>query len=202
VEGRRRDQQDPRHRPGFDSPAIPVDGFCVRVGAMRCHSQALTFKLKKDVPLADVEALIAADNDWVKVVPNTREATIRDLTPVAVTGTLDIPVGRLRKLAMGPSTSVRSRSATSCCGAPPSRCGACCASCSRPEPARGGPCGLAAPRRRPCGPAARCRIATRSPIGGTLSRARRCDALHELVSVSPAVIVFSAKFRSRTLART
>jgi len=88
--------------PGFDSDGIPVDGFCVRVGAMRCHSQALTFKLKKNVPLADVEALIAADNDWVKVVPNTREATIRDLTPVAVTGTRDIPVGRLRKLAMGP----------------------------------------------------------------------------------------------------
>jgi aspartate-semialdehyde dehydrogenase len=88
--------------PSFGSRAIPVDGFCVRVGAMRCHSQAMTFKLKKDVPLADVEALIAADNDWVKVVPNTREATVRDLTPVAVTGTLDIPVGRLRKLAMGP----------------------------------------------------------------------------------------------------
>jgi len=88
--------------PGFDSDGIPVDGFCVRVGAMRCHSQALTFKLKKNVPLADVEALIAADNDWVKVVPNTREATVRDLTPVAVTGTLDIPVGRLRKMAMGP----------------------------------------------------------------------------------------------------
>jgi aspartate-semialdehyde dehydrogenase len=86
----------------FGTPAIPVDGFCVRVGAMRCHSQALTFKLKKDVPLADVEALIAQDNDWVKLVPNTREATIRDLTPVAVTGTLDIPVGRVRKLAMGP----------------------------------------------------------------------------------------------------
>jgi aspartate-semialdehyde dehydrogenase len=82
--------------------AIPVDGFCVRIGAMRCHSQALTFKLKKDVPLADIEAMIAADNDWVKVVPNTREATIRDLTPVAVTGTMSIPVGRLRKLAMGP----------------------------------------------------------------------------------------------------
>jgi len=81
---------------------IPVDGFCVRVGAMRCHSQALTFKLKKDVPLADIEAMIAADNAWVKVVPNTREATIRDLTPVAVTGTMTIPVGRLRKLAMGP----------------------------------------------------------------------------------------------------
>ena len=87
---------------GFNSAAIPVDGFCVRVGAMRCHSQALTFKLKKDVPLADVEALIAADNAWVKVVPNTREATMRDLTPVAVTGTMTIPVGRIRKLAMGP----------------------------------------------------------------------------------------------------
>ncbi len=87
---------------GFGSAAVPVDGFCVRVGAMRCHSQALTFKLRKDVPLADVEALIAADNAWVKVVPNTREATVRDLTPVAVTGTMTIPVGRLRKLAMGP----------------------------------------------------------------------------------------------------
>ena len=86
---------------GFSVPAVPVDGFCVRVGAMRCHSQALTFKLKKDVPLADIEALIAADNTWVKVVPNTREATIKDLTPVAVTGTMTIPVGRLRKLAMG-----------------------------------------------------------------------------------------------------
>ncbi len=87
---------------GFNSPAVPVDGFCVRIGAMRCHSQALTFKLKKDVPLAEIEAMIAADNEWVKVVPNNREATIRDLTPVAVTGTLTIPVGRLRKLAMGP----------------------------------------------------------------------------------------------------
>jgi aspartate-semialdehyde dehydrogenase len=87
---------------GFGLPAVPVDGFCVRVGAMRCHSQALTFKLKKDVPLADIEAMIAADNAWVKVVPNTREATLRDLTPVAVTGTMTIPVGRLRKMAMGP----------------------------------------------------------------------------------------------------
>jgi len=87
---------------GFGTAPVPVDGFCVRVGAMRCHSQALTFKLRKDVPLADVEAMIAADNDWVKVVPNTREATLRDLTPVAVTGTMTIPVGRLRKLAMGP----------------------------------------------------------------------------------------------------
>ena len=87
---------------GFSLPAVPVDGFCVRVGAMRCHSQALTFKLKKDVPLADIEAMIAADNAWVNVVPNTRDATIKDLTPVAVTGTMQIPVGRLRKLAMGP----------------------------------------------------------------------------------------------------
>jgi aspartate-semialdehyde dehydrogenase len=87
---------------GFGSPATPVDGFCVRVGAMRCHSQALMFKLKKDVPLADIEALIANDNAWVKFVPNTKEATLRDLTPVAVTGTMTIPVGRVRKMAMGP----------------------------------------------------------------------------------------------------
>ncbi|MEW6705714.1 MAG: aspartate-semialdehyde dehydrogenase [Pseudomonadota bacterium] len=87
---------------GFGTKPVPVDGFCVRIGAMRCHSQALTFKLKKEVPLADIEAMIAADNEWVKVVPNNREATIRELTPVAVTGTLTIPVGRLRKLAMGP----------------------------------------------------------------------------------------------------
>ncbi len=88
---------------GFGTAPIPVDGFCVRVGAMRCHSQALTFKLKRDVPLADIEAMIAADNAWVQVVPNNREATIRDLTPVAVTGTMTIPVGRIRKLAMGPA---------------------------------------------------------------------------------------------------
>jgi aspartate-semialdehyde dehydrogenase len=74
---------------------------CVRIGAMRCHSQALTIRLKKDVPLADIEAMIAADNEWVQVVPNTRADSIRDLTPVAVTGTMKIPVGRLRKLAMG-----------------------------------------------------------------------------------------------------
>ncbi len=87
---------------GFTAPAVPVDGYCVRVGAMRCHSQALMFKLKKNVPLADIEAMIADDNAWVKVVPNTRERTVRDLTPVAVTGTMSIPVGRLRKMAMGP----------------------------------------------------------------------------------------------------
>jgi aspartate-semialdehyde dehydrogenase len=87
---------------GFGVPAVPVDGFCVRVGAMRCHSQALTFKLKKDVPLADIESMIAADNAWVRVVPNTREQTMQHLTPVAVTGTMTIPVGRIRKMAMGP----------------------------------------------------------------------------------------------------
>ena len=87
---------------GFSTPAVPVDGFCIRIGAMRCHSQALTFKLKKDVPVADIEAMIAADNEWVQVVPNTREASMHDLTPVAVTGTMTIPVGRIRKLAMGP----------------------------------------------------------------------------------------------------
>ena len=81
---------------------IPVDGLCVRIGAMRCHSQALTIKLKKDVPLDDIHGLLAAHNDWVKVVPNQRDVTVKDLTPVAVTGTLTVPVGRLRKLAMGP----------------------------------------------------------------------------------------------------
>jgi len=73
----------------------------VRVGAMRCHSQALTIKLKKDVPLADIEQMIANDNPWVRLVPNTREASVRQLTPVAVTGTMEIPVGRLRKMALG-----------------------------------------------------------------------------------------------------
>ena len=87
--------------PGFGSAAIPVDSLCVRVGAMRCHSQALTVKLKRDVPLADIEQLIANDNPWVKLVPNTREASMRQLTPVAVTGTMSIPVGRLRKMAFG-----------------------------------------------------------------------------------------------------
>jgi aspartate-semialdehyde dehydrogenase len=82
-------------------PPVPIDSTCVRVGAMRCHSQSLTIKLKSDVPLADIEAMIAADNEWVRLVPNTRVASMRELTPVAVTGTMKIPVGRLRKLAMG-----------------------------------------------------------------------------------------------------
>jgi len=87
---------------GRDSNPIPVDGLCVRIGAMRCHSQALTIKLNKDVPIADIEALIANANQWAKVVPNDRESSLRDLTPTAVTGTLEIPVGRLRKMNMGP----------------------------------------------------------------------------------------------------
>ncbi|MCD6705134.1 MAG: aspartate-semialdehyde dehydrogenase [Thiobacillus sp.] len=84
-----------------DKP-IPIDGLCVRVGAMRCHSQALTIKLTRDVPLAELHSLIAAHNQWVKVVPNDRELTMRELTPAAVTGTLTVPIGRMRKLTMGP----------------------------------------------------------------------------------------------------
>lgn len=80
---------------------IPVDGLCVRIGALRCHSQAFTLKLKKDVPLAEIEQLLATHNDWVTVVPNDRELSMRELTPAAVTGTLKTPVGRLRKLNMG-----------------------------------------------------------------------------------------------------
>ena len=81
--------------------AIPVDGVCVRVGAMRCHSQAMTIKLKRDLPLTDIEQLIAGGNDWVRLVPNDRESSIRELTPARVSGTLEVPVGRVRKLAMG-----------------------------------------------------------------------------------------------------
>ncbi|MCW3478040.1 aspartate-semialdehyde dehydrogenase [Neisseriaceae bacterium JH1-16] len=86
---------------GRSNSPVPIDGLCVRVGAMRCHSQALTIKLKKDVPLDEIEAMLASANPWAKVVPNTREASMRDLSPAAVTGTLVTPVGRLRKLAMG-----------------------------------------------------------------------------------------------------
>jgi aspartate-semialdehyde dehydrogenase len=87
---------------GRTSAPIPVDGLCVRVGAMRCHSQALTIKLTRDVSLDDINGLLAAHNDWVKVVPNQRELTLKELTPTAVTGTLSVPVGRLHKLSMGP----------------------------------------------------------------------------------------------------
>jgi aspartate-semialdehyde dehydrogenase len=90
-------------RPAFRSPgSIPIDGLCVRIGAMRCHSQGLTIKLRKDVPLADVNSLLASGNQWVDFVPNEREATERRLSPAAVTGTLTIPVGRVHTLAMGP----------------------------------------------------------------------------------------------------
>ena len=89
-------------RPAFRSPgSIPIDGLCVRIGAMRCHSQGLTIKLKKDVPLDEVSDIIAQGNPWAKVVPNEREISERELTPAAVTGTLSVPVGRLHKMAMG-----------------------------------------------------------------------------------------------------
>lgn len=83
-----------------DSP-VPIDGTCVRIGAMRCHSQALTIKLKQNIPLDEIEEMIATHNDWVKVIPNERDITARELTPAKVTGTLSVPVGRLRKMAMG-----------------------------------------------------------------------------------------------------
>lgn len=86
---------------GREQAPVPVDGICVRVGAMRCHSQALTVKLRQDVPLDEIEDMLGSANDWVKVVPNRKEDSIRALTPAAVTGTLDVPVGRLRKLNMG-----------------------------------------------------------------------------------------------------
>ena len=86
---------------GTSSP-IPVDGICVRVGAMRCHSQALTIKLTKDVPMAEIEELIKNDNQWVKLIPNTKAETLAGLTPAAVSGTLTVPIGRLRKMKMGP----------------------------------------------------------------------------------------------------
>jgi len=79
-----------------------VDGVCVRVGTMRCHSQGLCIKLKKDVPLADIEQILAATNSWVRVIPNNRESTTRCLTPTAVSGTLNVPIGRIHKLKMGP----------------------------------------------------------------------------------------------------
>ena len=84
-----------------ESHSIPVESFCVRIGAMRCHSQALTIKLPRDVPLDEIEQMLAQANAWVRVIPNTREASIKRLTPAAVTGTMEVPIGRLRKLAMG-----------------------------------------------------------------------------------------------------
>ena len=86
---------------GRTSNRIPIDGICVRIGSMRCHSQALTVKLRRDVPLPEIERLLASANQWVTIVPNEKSATLRDLTPTAVTGTLTVPVGRLKKLSMG-----------------------------------------------------------------------------------------------------
>jgi len=86
---------------GTEAHPVPMEGICVRVSAMRCHSQALTIKLKRDLPLAEIERLIAGGNPWVRVVPNDRESSIRELSPAAVSGGLSIPIGRLRKLAMG-----------------------------------------------------------------------------------------------------
>ena len=86
---------------GTEGRPVPVEGICVRIGAMRCHSQALTIKLRRDLPLGEIEALITGANPWVRVVANEREATMRELTPAAVSGRLHVPVGRLRKLAMG-----------------------------------------------------------------------------------------------------
>jgi len=86
---------------GTSSHEVPVDGICVRVGSMRCHSQAMTIKLNKEIPLDEIEDIIAESNSWVSVIPNERECTLKELTPAAVTGTLSIPVGRLRKLTMG-----------------------------------------------------------------------------------------------------
>ena len=83
-------------------PPVPVDGICVRVGAMRCHSQGLCIKLKRDIPLPEIEQILAGTNPWVRVVPNKKESTLRDLTPTAVSGTLDVAIGRLHKLKMGP----------------------------------------------------------------------------------------------------
>ena len=87
----------------MSAPPIPVDGICVRVGAMRCHSQALTIKLTKDIPIEDIKALIRGANDWVRVIEDTKADTLKYLTPAAVTGTLNVPVGRIRKLNMGSS---------------------------------------------------------------------------------------------------
>ena len=87
---------------GRSANPVPIDGLCVRIGAMRCHSQALTIKMTQDVPLDEIHDIIAAHNDWVKVVPNDRQVTMDELTPAAVTGTLTVPVGRMRKLNMGP----------------------------------------------------------------------------------------------------
>lgn len=87
---------------GLEADPIPIDGLCVRVGAMRCHSQGLTIKLARDCTLSELEAIIQSSNDWVRLIPNDRDLTVRALSPAAVTGTLNIPIGRLRPMNLGP----------------------------------------------------------------------------------------------------
>ena len=128
---------------GRDRNPIPVDGICVRIGAMRCHSQALTIKLTQDIPLDEIEGMIRASNSWVKVVPNRRDITVKELTPAAVTGTLTVPVGRLRKLSMGNQYLGAFTVGDQLLWGRPSRCAACCACCwsvndSRPSRPSGG----------------------------------------------------------------
>ena len=150
----------------FGTPATPIDGLCVRIGAMRCHSQALTIKLKRDLPIDEIESLIAQGTQWAKVVPNTKEDTVRALTPVAVTGTLDIPVGRLRKLSMGPQYLGAFTVGDQLLWAPPSRCAACCASrWPKPDPVRAPRAGAA--QGRPPG------RDTRAPAGALVACAAR-----------------------------
>jgi aspartate-semialdehyde dehydrogenase len=86
---------------GLAPGAVPVEGLCIRISSMRCHSQALTIKLRRDIPLEEIESLIQSSHEWVRIVPNTKDASLAQLTPAAVTGTLQVPIGRLRKLAMG-----------------------------------------------------------------------------------------------------
>ena len=107
------------------NPPVPVDGICARVGTMRCHSQGLCIKLKKDMPLAEIERLIAGNNPWVRVVPNDKASTLRDLTPTAVSGTLNVPIGRLHKLKLGPEYLGAFTVGDQLLWVRPSRCGAC-----------------------------------------------------------------------------
>jgi aspartate-semialdehyde dehydrogenase len=117
---------------GRSERPIPVDGICVRVGAMRCHSQALTIKLRKDVPLDELQGIVAEGNEWVRVVPNRNEESLAELTPAAVTGRLTVPVGRCASCRWAASTCRPSRWATSCSGERRSPCAGCCAFCWTP----------------------------------------------------------------------
>jgi aspartate-semialdehyde dehydrogenase len=115
---------------------VPIDGLCVRIGAMRCHSQALTLKLKKDMPLDEIEGMLATANDWVKVVPNEREVTMRELTPAAVTGTLTVPGRPPAQAGDGPEYLSAFTVGDQLLWGPRSRCAACCESFSRTDPKR------------------------------------------------------------------